>query len=317
MEMLVNPALRSPLTRQQMVAAFGSTLQFDRELASLTTFGTGGPARYFLQALSETELADAVVNATRHGIPFFLLGGGSNVLVSDSGFDGLIIKVAIGGMSRIDGDTIECGAGERLTDLVSFATDQFLSGLEFAAGIPGSVGGAVCGNAGAYGSEIGSIISRVVLCDSKGEIKTVDSSYCQFSYRHSCMKETGETVLRVQLELKSGSREAIDSKVQEILAERRGKHPINQPSAGSFFKNIPDQSEEHGKLPAGRLLEKIGAKGMTVGGAKVFEKHANIIINAGGATSKNISDLADIIKEKVSKQFGIKLEEEIIRIGRF
>jgi UDP-N-acetylmuramate dehydrogenase len=179
------------------------------------------------------------------------------------------------------------------------------------------VGGAVCGNAGAYGSEIGSVISRVVLYDSKGEIKTVDSSYCQFSYRHSCMKETGETVLRVQLELKSGSRESIESKVQEILAERSGKHPIDQPSAGSFFKNIPDQSEKHGKLPAGRLLEKVGAKGMTVGGAKVFEKHANIIINAGGATSKNISDLADILKEKVSSQFGIKLEEEIVRIGKF
>jgi len=317
MEMVVNPTVRLPLTRPQMVETFGPALQFDRELASLTTFGTGGRAVYFLEALSETELADAVARATRHCIPFFILGGGSNVLVSDSGFEGLIIKIAIDGMSRIDDDTIECGAGERLDDIVDFATDQSLSGLEFAAGIPGSVGGAVCGNAGAFGSEIGSVVSQVIVCDSKGEVKTVEPSYCQFSYRHSALKETGEMVLRVQFELESGSPEAIDGKVREILAERRGKHPINQPSAGSFFKNIPDKSQEHGKLPAGRLLEQVGAKGMTVGGAKVFEKHANIIINAGGATSKNISDLADILREKVSEQFGIELEDEIVRIGKF
>ena len=283
----------------------------------MTTFRTGGRARYFLKVSTETDLTSAVVGAGKLGIPYFLLGGGSNVLVSDSGYDGLVIKLAVMGMKKEATGTLECGAGEELIDLVDFATGQSLSGLEFAAGICGSVGGAICGNAGAFGGEIGSVVSEVVLSDAKGQISRVPSSYCQFSYRHSRFKETGEIVLRARFELQKASRDAIEQKVAEILAERREKHPIDQPSAGCIFRNIPDASEKHGKIPAGRLLEQVGAKGMTVGGARVFEKHANIIVNTGGATSKDISDLADILKARVSTEFGIELEEEIVRVGEF
>ncbi len=299
----------------ELSAALGPGLEFDRDLASLTTFGTGGPARYFLTAVSADEISAAVTTATRLNLPLFLMGGGSNLLISDRGFDGLVVRVDVRGMEVIDSCSISCGAGEDLTALVDFATEHSLTGIEFAAGIWGTVGGAIYGNAGAYGGEIGRRVEALTLVEPGGKVKKVDGAYCRFGYRDSYLKTTGEIVVEARFLLEKGDVADIRQRVQEIVAVREVKFPPESKSAGCFFKNIPDPKEKFGKLPAGRLLEQVGAKGMSVGGARVFDKHANIIVNTGGATSKDIRQLADKLKEKVFAEFGIRLEEEIIQVG--
>ena len=266
---------------------------------------------------SARQVENAVRGAKKLGLPVFLLGGGSNVLISDSGYDGLVVKMDIKGLAVVDEVAIRCGAGEDLMALVNFATDHSLSGLEFAAGIWGSVGGAVYGNAGAFGGEIGSVLSRVTLVDCDGAIKEVDRDYCRFGYRDSYLKVSREIVVEARFHLTRAARDTIRERVEEILTIRKTKHPVDECTAGCFFKNIPDPDEEFGKLPAGRLLDEAGAKGMSVGGARVFEKHANIIVNSGNATSKDISNLADKLKEAVYDKFGITLQEEVVRLGEF
>jgi len=300
-----------------LLASFGPDLEFAKEMAPMTSYHTGGRAKYFIAARSIGEITRSVRAAEKLGIPRFVLGGGTNLLVSDDGYDGLVIKVDIMGIKLEASDTVRCGAGEQLMALVGFATEHSLSGLEFAAGIWGTVGGAIYGNAGAFGGEIGPLTRELTLVDRNGLVRTVGPDYCRFAYRDSSLKTTHEVVVEALLGLQAGDRNAIGSKVKEILAARDGKHPNDGMSAGCFFKNIPDPKEKFGKLPAGKLLDEIGAKGMAVGGAKVFDKHANIIVNTGTATSKEIRQLADILKEKVKARFGIELQEEVIQLGRF
>lgn len=300
-----------------LLAAFGPNLEFARELAPLTSYRTGGRAKYFLAAQSADEIRRAIDSARRLSIPYYVIGGGSNLLVSDFGYDGMIIKVDVRGFHLVDNVTVECGAGEDLMALVDFATDNSLTGLEFAAGIWGSVGGAIYGNAGAFGGELGNLVQSATLLSQDGEIKTVGPEYCRFAYRDSYLKTTHEVVVDVRIGLQRGNREEIAQKVKEILDLRETKHPNAGMSAGCFFKNIPDPREKFGKLPAGRLLEEVGAKQMSVGGAKVFEKHANIIVNTGNATSADIRKLADLLKAKVKEKFGIELQEEVQQLGRF
>jgi len=305
------------LSRLQMEEAFGPELEFDKELDRFTTFKTGGPARYFYKVKSAESASKSIQTARRLQIPFFLVGGGSNLLISDLGFDGLIIKVAVTGLKLIDSTQIFSGAGEELMSLINFSADNSLTGLEFASGIFGSVGGAIYGNAGAYGGEIGNVVKEITLVDQDGNIKKVDAKYCEFEYRGSLLKQTNEVVIDTLFELSRGEKTKIKAKISEIIAIREKKHPVGGNSAGSFFKNIPDPKEKYGKLPAGRLLEEVGCKGLKVGGAQVFEKHANIIVNTGGATSSDIRKLADIMKQRVSEKFGILLEEQVIRTGHF
>ncbi|MEA3296443.1 MAG: UDP-N-acetylmuramate dehydrogenase [candidate division Zixibacteria bacterium] len=298
-------------------ARLGTSLEFRKELAPLTTFKTGGTARYYLAARQIDDMVRAVKAANEFNLPIFLIGGGSNLLVSDSGFDGIIVKMDIRGLRLIGETGIEAGAGEDLMALVNYAAEYSLSGLEFASGIWGTVGGAIFGNAGAYGGEIGKLIREVTLVDQKGEIKSVDREYCQFGYRDSYFKKTGEMIIKAQLDLKPGNAVDIRSKIKEILAVRNTKFPPHGKSAGCFFKNVPDSNEKYGKLPAGRLLEEAGAGDISVGGACVYEKHANLIINSNAATSKDIRELADKLKEKVFDKFGIRLEEEVTQVGEF
>ena len=315
--MVENLTVKPSLSRSEMIEAFGNELEFDKELGRFTTFKTGGSARYFLKVNSAKAVSDTIQTSQRCQIPLFLVGGGSNLLVSDSGFDGLILKIDVKELKLVNGNLIFCGAGEDLMALVNFAADNSLTGLEFASGIFGSVGGAIYGNAGAYGGEIADIIKEITLVDQDGNIKKVDAKYCQFEYRDSLLKKTKEVVIDILLELSPGEKTKIRSRIDEILAIREKKHPVEGNSAGSFFKNIPDPKEKYGKLPAGRLLEQAGCKGLKVGGAQVYEKHANIIVNRGNATSSDIRKLADIMKERVSEKFGRLLEEEVIQIGQF
>ncbi len=304
-----------PLTT--LLEAFGTNLEFARDMAPLTSFKTGGKARYFLAVQTPEEVVRAIKAAHRMNLPFFVMGGGSNLLVSDAGYDGLVIKVNIAGLERVGKTEIECGAGEQLMALVDFATAGGLAGMEFAAGIWGTVGGAVFGNAGAFGSDIGSVIAQVTFIDEQGELRQVDADYCRFDYRSSRFREECDVIASVRVGLTPGRAEDIQARVDKILTERAGKHPVEGRSAGCFFKNIPDPSQTHGKLPAGRLLDEIGAKALSVGDARVFDKHANIIVNSGNATSKDIRQLADILKKKVRDRFGIELEEEVRQLGEF
>lgn len=303
-------------TEQSLKAILGQKLKCHHSLAPLTSFGTGGPARYFFPAATAEELTTAVEAANRLNVDYLLIGGGSNLLISDEGFDGLIIKADVRGL-RLLGDTvIEAGAGVDLSDLVEFSAGHGLTGLEFAAGIWGTVGGAVYGNAGAYGGQIGDVLQDLTLIGGNGRLKEVSSEYCQFGYRDSYLKRSREIVVNARFSLAPGDKAAVRERIDEILALREAKFPPRG-TAGCFFKNIPDPGQPHGKLPAGKLLEEAGAKGLKVGKARVYERHANIIVAEPGATSKDIRQLADKMKEKVKSQFGIRLEEEIIMIGRF
>jgi len=300
-----------------LVSSFGPSLEFAKDMGSLTSYGTGGRAKYFISADSAEEVARALRAARKLSIPYFVLGGGTNLLVADSGYDGLVIKVDAKGLSLVGDDTIKCGAGEQLQALVDFATYKSLTGVEFAAGIWGTVGGAIYGNAGAFGGEIGKIVSSLTIVSIDGVVKTVGPHYCRFGYRDSHLKTTHEAVIDASFTLEKGDAQQIGSKVKEIMASRNGKHPNDGKSAGCFFKNIPDPKEKFGKLAAGKLLEEVGAKEIVVGGARVFDRHANIIVNTGTATSADIRKLADILKKKVHERFGITLEEEVIQLGRF
>jgi UDP-N-acetylmuramate dehydrogenase len=311
------PARNTKISPQALRARLGDRLQLNKSLAPFTTFNTGGAAAFFYQAGGVEEVAEAVRVAAELDLEFFVIGGGSNLLVSDAGYPGLIIRVGVGGLAVENETAVVCGAGEELMALVTFAADNSLSGMEFAAGIGGTVGGAVYGNAGAYGGEIGQVLSRAVLVSRSGEIKTVGREYFEFGYRDSHLKRSGEILVEACFQLEKGAAQQIRSKVDSILKERAAKFHPSDMCAGCFFKNIPDPNQEHGKLPAGKLLEDVGAKQMSVGDAHVSERHANIIVNAGGATSKDIRRLADNLKEKVFRQFGIKLQEEVIQIGEF
>lgn len=315
--MVDNPAVSPDVPPSELTAAFGPNLKCNFPLAPLTSYKTGGAAKYFLAAGSAEEIVRAVGSARRLSLPYFLIGGGSNLLVSDDGFDGLIIKMDVRGLRLLDEVTIESGAGEDLMALVKFATDSALTGMEFAAGIWGSVGGALYGNAGAFGGEIGSVVREITLVSGDGSVRTVGPEYCQFAYRDSYLKRTHEVVTKATFRLQPGDPAVIKSRVEEILHLRDEKHPNTGMSAGCFFKNIPDPSQPFGKLAAGKLLEEAGAKQLQVGKAKVFEKHANIIVNTGGATSKDIRALADMMKKKVKEKFQIELEEEVIQVGPF
>ncbi len=317
MEMTERLEVNSDMTNEKMHDIFGAILEVETDLSKYSSFHTGGKASYFIHAKTVGQTVQAVQSASNENIPFIVIGGGSNLLVSDSGYNGLVIKVDVSGLQMIANESIECGAGEDLMSLVNFSVENSLQGLEFAAGIWGSVGGAVFGNAGAYGGEIKDVLTEILLLDRNGKTKIVTPEYCKFGYRDSYLKITKEIILSVKLKLKKGNKTKLQAKVDDILATRAAKHPVEQFCAGSFFKNIPDPNEKYGKLPVGRLLEEVGAKNISVGGAKVFEKHANIIINDGTATSKDIRELADILKQKVFDSFGITLEDEVISIGNF
>ncbi len=295
---------------------FGDRIITGRPLSDLNTFGTGGTASLFMEVKSGEELARLVKVVAKLNIPIFMLGGGSNVLIADSGFDGLIIKNSICGLEH-DGNNISCGAGEELQALVDYATQCGLSGVEFATGIWGTVGGAVFGNAGAYGGEIGNVLISAEVVDRQGNRREEKVGYFEFSYRWSKLKVTGDFVTRVNFALKAGKKEEIQGRVDEIMTMRREKFPIGLNSAGCFFKNIPDKTQKFGKLSAGKLLEDVGVKTLRCGDARVFENHANILINEGSAKSVDIRKLANLMKEKVRQKFGIDLQEEVILLGNF
>ena len=288
-----------------------SKIQKNVSLKNYTTFRIGGPAKYFFVAKAKENLIGAIKMAKKMKLPFFVLGGGSNILVSDKGFNGLVIKLQITNYklqtnSKKQIPKIYAEAGTPLALVVSEATKKNLTGLEWAAGIPGTVGGAIYGNAGAFGSSMANVIKKVEVLDVKDlKFKNYDLKDCEFGYRDSIFKKNKNLIiLSATLQLKEGKKEEIEKKIQENLKSRKEKQPLNFPSAGSIFKNPKGFS-------AGELIERCNLKGKRVGNVKISEKHANFIVNLGRGKAKEVMKLIKIIKNRVKKKFGVVLEEEI------
>lgn len=296
-------------------------------LAKHTTFKIGGPARYFCIAKSKEDLIKAVKKAKEIKLPFFILGCGSNVLALDKGYDGLVIKIH-NSKFIIHNSEIYAEAGVKLEDLVKLSARTSLTSLEWAAGIPGTIGGAVYGNAQAFDIKMSDIIKSVEVLDAETlEMKSLNKKDCQFSAKNSIFKKNKDLIiLSVVLSLKQGNKEKIQKEIKEHLNFRKQKHPLDFPSAGSIFvnqesrimnqellKEFPELREfnKEGIISSSYLIEKAGLKGTKKGGAKVSEKHAGFIVNIGKAKAKDVLDLIKIIKEKVKSKFGITLKEEI------
>ena len=280
-------------------------------LGPYTTMKVGGPAQLYLEADTSQKLVEAVSAARETGIPYFVMAGGSNLVIDDAGLSGLVIRYTAANLVA-ENLVIGCEGGLSLWTLVQAAANLGWAGLENLAGIPGSVGGAVFGNAGAFGHSIGDIFENGIILTPANSIETVGHDYFRFRYRHSYLKVSGDILLSVKLSFQPGDRERLWQKMKEILALRAEKHPPHDwPCAGSFFKNIEKADEPYGKLAAGILLDKVGAKNLRIGQAGVFYKHANIIVNFGGARFTDIRRLANLMRQKVEDEFAITLEEEI------
>lgn len=275
-----------------------------------TTFKIGGAADVYLTVRSVDELRAAVAACRDTATPWMILGKGSNLLVSDEGIEGAVI--ALDGEFKslsVDGDTIACGAALSLSKLCTVAAEHNLSGLEFAYGIPGSVGGAVYMNAGAYGGETKDVVAGVTCMTPDGTVRTLANDQLGFDYRTSVFKSNEDIILFAKYKLTSDSREAILARMEDYMNRRRTKQPLEFPSAGSTFKRPAGAF-------AGTLIEQCGLKGRRVGGAEVSEKHAGFIINAGNATCADVQGLVKLVQDTVRDQTGYELECEIIRTGR-
>jgi len=279
-----------------------------------STFRIGGRADYFFVAETAGELGEALRFSRDRGLPSYVIGAGTNILFDDQGFRGLIIKNEIRGLEREPGAArVRVRAGTALADLVTFCLEEGLEGLEFAAGIPGTVGGAVYGNAGAWGSSVGQRLVEGVLLDEGGLRLPVANDFFKFGYRHSSLKARHLAVLEVVFGLQPGDKGRIGERIAENLAKRKAPCPSETMAyCGSFFKNpvLPDGT----KLAAGRLLEKVGAKELKSGGAAVYGGHANFIVNLGRAKGADVLSLARELRARVEREFGITLEEEVVRL---
>lgn len=281
----------------------------DELLKKYTTFRIGGPAKYFFEAKSPDDIIRAIEFAKKEKIPFFILGGGSNILFSDKGFDGLVIKIVGGRVSFKKDGIIESEAGVLLSRLVSESVKKGFAGLEYLAGIPGTLGGAIFGNAGLGkdGCCIGDVIKKVKLLMINRKIKEVDNKWMKFSYRHSRLKdfdlEKRPIILSAELELRKGDRKELEKIIKEKTESRFGSYSTKL-SAGCVFKNLSNTS-------VGKLIDECGLKGRKIGGAQISKMHANFIINTGDATARDVLDLIDLTKKEVKKKFKVRLEEEI------
>lgn len=283
-------------------------IKFNEPMSQHTSFRIGGPADIFIEVGDEEELRKIVSLCNQFHTQYFILGGGANLLVRDKGIRGIVIKlVGKFKMVKVSDGGILAGAGISLSRLVNWASAKGLSGLEFAVGIPGTVGGAVVGNAGAVGKSIGEYITTVRVMDKQGvEIKKLPPKDCGFSYRNSRLKKY--IILEVEILLTKSKICSIVDSVERYKQKRGNTQPIKAKSAGCIFKN------PHGNF-AGKLIDKAGLKGLRIGGAYISHKHANFILNDGTATATDILNLIATIKEKVVDRFGVTLEEEIIIVG--
>lgn len=275
-----------------------------------TTFRVGGPADYFLVPDSVTEIMDAIRLCRSRGVPYYVIGNGSNLLVGDKGYRGVVIQI-YKAMSRIciEENVIVAQAGASLAQIAGAAMEASLTGLEFASGIPGALGGAVVMNAGAYGGEMKDVLDSVKVLAQEG-VKTLTADELELGYRRSIIPEAGFVVLEARITLKKGERGEIRDRMEELRKQRLEKQPLEYPSAGSTFKRPEGYF-------AGKLIQDAGLKGFCIGGAKVSEKHSGFVVNIGGASAADIQELITQVTATVKKKTGVTLEPEVRRIGEF
>ena len=285
-------------------------IRVDAPMNEYTTFRAGGKAGFLLIVKNQEQLQAVYRKLFEEKIPIMVLGAGSNILVTDEGFDGAFVKLS-GEFTNIvlNGCEIEVGAGVKLSALSAFARDNSLKGLEFACGIPGSVGGGIFMNAGAYGSELADVIKSVKVFSGDGKIEILDRSRIEFSYRNSRFQKTEEIVLSAVFSLKEGDFNEISETMKNLMQMRNSKQPVNIPSAGSCFKR-PQGGY------AGKLIEDAGLKGLSVGDAQVSPLHSGFIVNNGKAAASDILKLMTVVQAEVEKKFAVILEPEIRIVGR-
>lgn len=296
-------------------------------LGPMTTMKVGGPAKYFVRVSAPEEITDAIEFAHEKRLPTFILGGGANIIFSDKGFDGLVIKCESHDIDTNEDGTITVSAGVPLGKVVAAAGAKGFSGIEWAAGIPGTVGGAVRGNAGAFGGETKDIVNEVSFLDvDSKKVETIGNVDCKFGYRDSIFKHNGNVIVSVKIKLTPGQdSEKLQAKAQEYVQYRTQRHPLEYPSAGSIFKNVPvdnvpqkylDEFKDAIKndpfpiVPVAKIIAEAGLAGEKIGGAQVSEKHTNYIINTGNATSADIIALIKKVKDAVRQKYQIELEAE-------
>ncbi len=293
--------LRETLTEEQVLT--------DEPMARHTTFRIGGKADVFVLPASIDELLEVLQLTKRYSVPLTVLGNGSNVLVRDGGIRGAVVSFGkpFSHMER-EGSRIRAEAGATLGTVSLFAASHALSGLEFAVGIPGSLGGAVFMNAGAYDGEMSRVVSGAVIVTPEGEIRRYRAEEMDFGYRHSVFQQNGHIICEIELALEKGEPVAIQEKMAEFTRRRMEKQPLDKPSAGSTFKRPPG-------LFAGTLIDEAGLKGFSVGGAQVSEKHAGFVINKGGATAADVLALIEEVQRRIEEKNGVRLTPEIRIVG--
>jgi UDP-N-acetylmuramate dehydrogenase len=315
----------------KLLEIFGDRIKKDEPLKNHTTYRIGGPADLYLEVKNAVEATRAIKAAHDDKLPVFVLGGGSNILVSDAGIRGLVIVYG-GREIKIEGSRLIADAGAITFLAVKMSTESGLAGLEWAAGIPGTIGGAIRGNAAAYGGETKNSIETVEAVNLKsGELQTFDRFSCRFGYRDSIFKHESWLITRAALALAPGDCDALVAKTAELVSIRRGKLPLEFGSAGSVFKNhifnnfselskklqtvLPEKYIESRFIPAGFFTEILGLKGKRLGGAMISERHGNFFVNTGSATAAEVHELIGYAKMKVKEEYNVSLEEEIQYVG--
>lgn len=284
-------------------------VKLEEPMSKHTTFRIGGPAEVFVTPQSVEELGQVVLACNNSSVPFFVVGHGSNLLVSDAGMNGVIIRLYNNFANfSIEGTKVYAQAGVMLNRLGNAIRDEELTGFEFAAGIPGTLGGAVRMNAGAYGGEMKDIVTAVQLMDKNGNLLEKSGEEMEFAYRHSIVEEEGYIVIGATLTLQQGNREEIEARMEELAIARKTKQPLEYPSAGSTFKRPEGYF-------AGKLIQDAGLRGYSVGGAQVSEKHCGFVINKDGATASDVLKLISDVKQAVYDKFQVELEPEIRLMG--
>ncbi|MCQ4772623.1 UDP-N-acetylmuramate dehydrogenase [Lacrimispora saccharolytica] len=276
-----------------------------------TTFRIGGPAEYLILPQTTEEIADVIKLCRQEEIPWYIVGNGSNLLVADEGVRGVVIQLLRNfNQIQVEGCQIRMQAGAQNAAVAKRALDASLTGFEFAAGIPGTIGGAVVMNAGAYGGEMKDILKEVTVLDPNGMIRTIPAEELELGYRTSIIARKGYVVLEAVIVLKTGDPKEIKAAMDELKEKRVTKQPLEYPSAGSTFKRPEGYF-------AGKLIMDAGLRGFSVGGAQISEKHCGFVINKGNATAKDVTELMDETKKIVMEKFGVALEPEVKRLGQF
>ncbi len=301
--------LRGTVEPGDLRAKVKGKVGWEQPMAPHTTYHVGGKAAAFVEPLDAADLAGLLGHLSGSRLPYLVLGGGSNVLFADEGFRGVVIRLgrAFQGV-KLEGDRVRAKAATKLVTVLSRAREGGLGGVEFFAGIPGTLGGAVVGNAGAKKAWIGPTVEELTVVTPEGEIRKLAKRDYAFGYRHTSLKGSGSVLVEAVLKLKREPQEVIEKKVREYFKTRRGKQPRAEKNAGSVFKN------PEGNF-AGRLTESVGLKGFKVGGAKVSEVHANFIVNEGGATAHDVVAVMREIQGRVFREYQIRLEPEIVPMG--